>query len=194
LRARKVWDARTGRELFTLHGYERDVRGVAFSADGKLLASAAENGTVKLHDPGTGREVRTLTGAGSSVAFSPDGAWLAVGGGDRYRGGRVTVHDVASGKAAFTLRGHSRGVSGVSFNRDGKRLASAGHDGAVRVWDTTTRAEIIALSHPGFVTNVVFGPGDRFLASAGGRNMVRGEVRVWDATPWPEKTAASLGP
>jgi WD40 repeat protein len=76
----RVWDADTGREILTLKGHTGLVRRVAFSPDGRLLASAG--GAVKVWDAATGQETLTLQGhAGgvSSVAFSPDGRWLAAG-------------------------------------------------------------------------------------------------------------------
>ena len=78
----KVWDAQTGQELLTLKGHTGQVNSVAFSPDGKRLASAAADKTVKVWDAQTGQELLTFkghTGGVSSVAFSPDGKRLASG-------------------------------------------------------------------------------------------------------------------
>ena len=75
----KVWDSATGNLLFTLFGHSSQVVGIAFSADGKTLASASEDGTVKLWDAFTGKELLTLSGHTSGVlgvTFSPDGQRL----------------------------------------------------------------------------------------------------------------------
>src|SRR5207248_662463 len=82
----KVWDARTGREALTLKGHAGEVSSVAFSADGRRLASGGGDKTVKVWDARTGQEALTLkgpTGRVSSAAFSPDGRRLASGGQDQ---------------------------------------------------------------------------------------------------------------
>src|SRR5262249_11728694 len=76
----RVWDAGSGREVFTLRGHSGDVRTVAFSPDGQRLASAGADGVVRVWDAGSGREVLTLGGHEGdvrTVAFSPDGQRLA---------------------------------------------------------------------------------------------------------------------
>jgi WD40 repeat protein len=74
----KVWDAATGRPARTLKGHTGWVKSVAFSPDGKRLASAGQDGAVKAWDPATGQETRSLTGHTQEVrsaAWSPDGSW-----------------------------------------------------------------------------------------------------------------------
>jgi dipeptidyl aminopeptidase/acylaminoacyl peptidase len=121
------------------------------------------------------------------VTFSPDGRRIASGGGDR----TVRVWDAATGQEALTLLGHAggvalrgltSGVSSVAFSRDGRRIASAGVDGTVRVWDAATGQEALTLrGHPGGVTSVAFSPDGRRIASGGDQSDPT--VRVWDGTP-----------
>ena len=76
----KVWDAQTGQELLTLKGHSGRVKSVAFSPDGKRLASASWDETVKVWDAQTGQELLSLKERWrNSVAFSPDGKRLASG-------------------------------------------------------------------------------------------------------------------
>jgi WD40 repeat protein len=129
-----TWDAATGELIDNLVGHTDLVQGVAFSPDGRHVASASWDRTVKVWDVTTGKLVRTLAGHTDRlfcVAYSPDGKWIASGGEDC----TVRFWDDATGKEVRTLRGHTSLISGLAFSPDSKRLASSSWDKTVRVWD-----------------------------------------------------------
>jgi WD40 repeat protein len=184
----RVWDAEANREVFSLLGHKANVSAVAYSADGRWLASASHDHTVKLWEPATGQERRTLEGhtdGVNAVAFHPDSRRLASGGED----GTVRVWDV-DGQLLLMLAGHGGSVGAVTFSPDGKLLAAGMRDGVVMVWEAASgkeafplRGQLGRLTTPSHqfaigVTGLSFSPDGKRLASSS-----MGEtVKVWDAT------------
>jgi hypothetical protein len=156
---------------------------VAFSPDGKLLASTGYDGLIRLSDVATGREVSVLRGHTSGVlgvTFSPCGRFLATGGEDN----SVRIWKVASAKENLTLRGHTNGIHRLAFSPDGRRLATASYDTTVKLWDTLTGQEVLTLrGHTMIVHTVAFSPDGQRLAS-GGDDMT---VKIWEVTPLTPK-------
>lgn len=171
---------RIGTLVHSREGSFPDVKSVAFSSDGKFLASGSAQGEVKLWNVATQEYIRTFHDNGNvgSVAFSPNGHILASHSHD------VNMWDVSSGQNIATLfRTYSAGA--VAFSPDGIVLASGSPDNKVRLWDVGKRRIITTLEHgaigPGLYT-VAYSPDNSIFAS-GSQD---GNIKLWSATKYEE--------
>jgi len=158
-----------------LTGHTDQVTDLAFSPDGKMLASRSWDNTIILWDVKTHQQINQLGGQFGSVyslAFGPDGKILASGG---Y--GSVTFWDVESGEQIYQLSGHDSSVYTIAFSPDGKILASGAYNGTLILWDVASGQQIDQLNgHDNSVEALAFSPDGRILASVGGNRY----IILWD--------------
>ncbi|MFD9073008.1 nSTAND1 domain-containing NTPase [Streptomyces lasiicapitis] len=158
-------------------GHVRDVNCVAWSPDGTLLATASDDGTVRVWDPEARAEPVVLTRAGGGdrmqvLAWSPDGGRIAAGSRDR----TVIVWDVETRAELGVLVGHGAPVRSVSWAPDGVRLISADTDHCVRLWGTETyTGRAVPADDDRLGWNAVWAPDGRRIAAAS----VGGVVTLW---------------
>jgi WD40 repeat protein len=184
-----VFDASTGEALRALRGHSEAARRVAYSANGRRLASGGRDGLVIVWDAGTGHEIakwQAHHGWVESLALTADGRLVASSLGLQVGPAAqpttaphdVKVWEADSGRELMTLRGHTSTVSSLTFNRDGRLLASAATE-CVKLWDMSTRAEVGQLDHapaaPG--SEVIFSPDATTLVT---RSFTSGTTSVWD--------------
>jgi WD40 repeat protein/energy-coupling factor transporter ATP-binding protein EcfA2 len=166
-----------------LTGSVESVRAVAYSPDGRLVASAGRSTAIRVWDPASGAMVRRVESGHvdwiNSLAFSPDGRFLASASADDTIqlwavGGEAVLESVAR------LEGHTDDVWAVAFSPDGSLLASAGADGRVLLWSTETRQRVAALDgHTDVVYSLAFQPGWRGPGLSGGADE---QIILWNVS------------
>lgn len=164
-------------DLATLTGHRGWVMDIAYSPDGRMMASAGVDNTIRLWDTTTHAQIGAPLqdgGVVATVAFSPDGRTVASGGFED----KVRLWDVASHNEIAALPIAASYTKSVAFSPDGAILAVAGNDGSTWLWQIATRRRVARLlGHNGTVQSVAFSPDGRILVTCGND----GTVRLWDA-------------
>jgi RNA polymerase sigma factor (sigma-70 family) len=185
----RLVEVASGKLLHNFELEEKDggIRGVAFSADGQLIAAGSDDRVLRLWDAVTGTHVRRLHGRGKGlanghpVAFSPDGRTVA-GGGTIAQG--VQLWSVASGKLLHEeLEAHQAALRAVAVSRDGKRIASGSEDASLRVWDAATGKPLWQHVSERWNYAVAFSP-DGNMVAAGADDQT---LRLFDAATGKER-------
>ncbi len=170
----RLWDVDSHRNTATLQHisgqYQYQVKDVAFSPDGTVLATAAQH--VKLWNIASQNEIATLRHDKyvSCLTFSSDGKLLAAGD----VGGTIRIWDVATHKVVAQFEGDKKIVYALDFSSDGKTLASAGYHGIIKLWSVTDWSPLGTLQNRGTVYTLDFYPGGKALVSTG-----YGAVTLW---------------
>ena len=173
-----VWKIPGGNRAF-LKQLGWPVTGAVFSPDGKVVAVFGNDRSVLLYQTESGALIRAFD-HGSFVrdaTFSPDGTLLATAGDDPV----VRLWDVATGRKRADLVGHSGAVVRVSFNPNGRRIATVSLDGSGRIWSSTGALIAPLVGHQHFATDVAFSPDGTLLATASSDRT----ARVWTVNGEP---------
>lgn len=169
----QVWDVETQQEIFMFHSdhvYKR-ISQVAFSQDSKRLATAGWDGTGRIWDIKTKKQLIEVHHEQilKDVVVSPDGKYLLTSGDDN----TARVWDLSSG-AEIAQMNHEGMVNSVDFSSEGNYILTATSDGLVRVWDING-IEVARFTHDAFLHDAKFSPNQNFIASASGD----GTARIW---------------
>jgi WD40 repeat protein len=190
-----LWDANDGRFIRSISEWHfEEITSVAFSPDGRTLAAAIkvedmEEGNICFWDllnDGNNGVAATIVDSYESIVntitYSPDGRYLASGGGiNNLRINNLRLWNAADRRSCVAVlhEGHSHEVHSLSFSPNGKLLASGSYDGSIRLWSVENKTCLLALPnhHMGGVRDVTFSPDGQTLASAAGFVY---PIRLWN--------------
>jgi hypothetical protein len=181
------------KELRTMKGHTDRVWSIAFSPDGRTMASGSLDATIKIWDVRSGRELGTFRGhtdAVVSVAFSPSGGTIASGSRDK----TIKFWNVPSGRELRTL--HTPVVASVAFSPDGREIVAGLLDTTIKLWDAASGRELQTLrGHTGQVNSVAFSPDGRTIASGSADKTIKlWSVGVDAATSIADSTETPVPP
>jgi RNA polymerase sigma factor (sigma-70 family) len=183
----RLWNVATGKLVRTFEGHGDAIHGLSYAPDGKTIASASYDGTVRLWEAATGKELRQINAGAmprlSSVAFSPDGKTLAT----TDTSDTVSLWEAETGKGVGNLSAAARGVVSAVWSKDGKQIVAGFEDGNVSVWDVASARELHHVRGREMpALSVAFAPDGKTFAAGygdwqdGRRDLKAGGVVLWD--------------
>jgi WD40 repeat protein len=162
-----------------LQGLKVGITAVAFSPDGKRIASNGNEKNIKVWNAETGSEIMTLLGHDSAVycvGYSPDGKWIASGSADK----TMRIWDAGTGAETNVLRGHKGTIWSLGVSPDSRRVVSGGY-GVVKIWDIETGSELVTLGRQIGVYTVAFSPDGARIVSGGMGPVSQATIKVWES-------------
>ncbi|MEW6155868.1 MAG: protein kinase [Verrucomicrobiota bacterium] len=193
-RSVKLYDfsSRTNLDLIaTLTGHNSGVVQLDFSPDGKKIATLGTDGTARLWDVDSKKQIASFpiqelsSLLSGGIAYAPNGSRLAIG----EQNGDVRILEIETGQTWHEFKGHKERISTLAFSPDGKTLASASWDHTVRIWDLEKRNLRATLTpHKAWVCSLAFSPDNQTLATAAADQT----VRLWNVRT-AEEVALLLG-
>jgi len=186
----RLWDLENAQELANIEGSPSDMWSICFSPDGTKIATGATGADVKvfnekhslrnslkIYDAETCEEIQRVSAGGKcpfvlSLAYSPDGTLLAIGGMD----GIITIFSTDNYDTFNVIEGHAMPIRSIAFSSDSQFMMSASDDGHIKVYDASHKNLVGTLSgHSGWVLSVAFGPDNTAVSCSADKT-----VKVWN--------------
>lgn len=170
-----LWDVPHGKIHHTLKGHTDRIKALAFTPNGKMLASGGDDGTIRLWDVSTGTQLLNLpSGKTRALALSPDGKILA----STNSPFKIQLWDIVNGQQMTSIQGNNGTVEVLAFSHDSKILVSGSWDGKIRLWGVTTNKMLSTVKgHTTDIKALVFSEDGKSIASGSSDGL----VFLWNA-------------